>query len=84
MSPPILVNFGLRGAPPQAYMHTAPGKKEKLGQQPIQISPGKKTSRRGLAGQSELGAAASLNAVWRDLRLASLLMHLCFPLVTVL
>jgi len=29
-----------------------------------------------LAGQSELGAAASLKAVWWDLRLASLLTHL--------
>jgi len=36
---PILVIFG-RGAPPQAYMHIAPGKKEKLGQRPIQISRG--------------------------------------------
>jgi len=29
-----------------------------------------------LAGQSELGAAASRKAVWWDLRLASLLTHL--------
>jgi len=31
---------------------------------------------RGSVGQSELGAAALLKAVWWDLRLASLLTHL--------
>ena len=31
-----------------------------------------------LAGHSELGAAASTKAVWWDLRLASLLMHLLY------
>ena len=40
ISAPILVNFGIGAAPPQAYMHIAPEKKEKLGQRPIQISPG--------------------------------------------
>jgi len=33
---------------------------------------------RGSVGQSELGAAALLKAVWWDLRLASLLTHLFF------
>jgi len=33
---------------------------------------------RGSVGQSELGAAALLKAVWWDLRLASLLTHLSF------
>ena len=56
------------GASPQAYMHIATGKKEKLGQRPIQISRGKKTSRRGSVGQSELGSAALRKAVWWDLR----------------
>jgi len=37
---------------------------------------------RGSVWQSELGAAALLKAVWWDLRLASLLMHLSYPYFT--
>jgi len=65
-------------------MHIAAEKQDELGQRPTQISPGKKTSRRGSARQSELavvekselGAVAFCKAVWWDLRLASLLTHL--------
>ena len=82
MSSPILVNFGLGGCPTSLYAHRT-WEKEKLGQRPIQTLRGKKTSRRGSAGQSELGAAASRKAVWWDLRLASLLTHLfrCFSVI---
>jgi len=38
---------------------------------------------RGSVGQSELGAAALLKAVWWDLRLARLLTHLFFKSVTI-
>jgi len=74
MSSPILVNFDPGGSPTSIYAHRTWEKK--LGQRPIQISPGKKTSRQGSAEQSGLGAAALRKAAWWDLRLASLLTHL--------
>jgi len=46
------------GAPPQTYMHIVPGKKEKLGQRPIQISPGKKIRGEARRGSRNWGGVA--------------------------
>ena len=73
------MNFGLGGSPTSVYAHRTWEKKEKLGQRPIQISPGEKNFAARLGVQSELGAGTSRKAVWWDLRLASLLTHLFLP-----
>jgi len=69
---PILVNFDQGGSPTSVYAHCTWEKSEKLGQRPIQISPGKNTciearwrfaiGCRGWAGHSELAAAACTEA----------------------
>jgi len=60
----ILVNFGLGHL------------EKKVGTPTYTNLTWEKTSRRGLVGQSELGAAVSRKAVWWDLCLVSLLTHL--------